>query len=157
MRNRVSCFVASILVASSACSAEEVNFNRDIRPLLSDRCFHCHGPDAAHREADLRLDTAEGAMTDLGGHAAIVPGKPEESELYRRIISTDVDERMPPEDDGDPLSKEEAELLRRWIEQGAKYEAHWSFVAPRPSQAPTNDDATWPRNEIDHFVKDLVG
>ncbi len=122
-----------------------VDFDREIKPLLSDRCFRCHGPDAGTREADLRLDLEEDAR------AAIVAGKPEESELYVRITATD-DDQMPPQDSKLALSKVEIDLLRRWIAEGAKWEQHWAFVAPQEHSPPVTNRPTWPRNEIDAFV-----
>lgn len=108
---------------------EGVTYNRDVRPILSDRCFACHGPDAKKRAADLRLDEREGA-TESG---AIVEGKPDESEMLRRILSEDADERMPPPDSKlEPLTKQEIEVLRKWIADGAKYEGHWSFLPLKP-------------------------
>ncbi len=132
--------------------ADPIDFNRDIRPILSDACFQCHGPDAAHREADLRLDTREGALADLGGYAPIVPGKPQESELLRRILTGDADERMPPAEAGKRLPDEQIDLLRRWITQGARWESHWAFVPPTRPVPPDPEGSTWPRNPIDAFV-----
>jgi hypothetical protein len=129
-----------------------VEFNRQIRPLLSDRCFRCHGPDASHREADLRLDTSAGAQADLGGRQAIVAGKPEESELYARIASSDDTERMPPPTAGKPLTATEISLIRRWISEGAEYQPHWSFLPPRRPPVPPVNDPDWPRGAIDQFV-----
>ncbi|MCA9017200.1 MAG: hypothetical protein KDA77_17845, partial [Planctomycetaceae bacterium] len=102
-----------------------VEFNRDVRPILSDKCFACHGPDEKTREADLRLDDRTSALADLGGHRAIVEGKAQESELMRRITASDESELMPPADHGKPLTKVEIELLRNWINQGAQYQQHW--------------------------------
>ena len=143
-------------------TARRVDFNLDIRPLLSDNCFACHGPDEKKREIDLRLDTRAGAFVDLGGYAAIVPGKPEESSLYQRLITDDEDERMPPASSGKSLTTKQIDLIRRWIAEGADYREHWAFEPPvrpalprlvpdaRDSEGPTIVD--WPRNEIDHFV-----
>jgi mono/diheme cytochrome c family protein len=129
-----------------------VQFNRQIRPLLSDRCFRCHGPDASHREAELRLDTAAGARADLGGRQAIVEGNPEESELFARIASSNDTERMPPPAAGKPLTAAEIALIRRWIAEGAEYQPHWSFIPPtRPPVPPVNETA-WPRGAIDQFL-----
>lgn len=132
--------------ASVANAAEGVSFNRDIRPILSAKCFACHGPDSAAREADLRLDRAEGAAHVLqdGG----------ESELLQRILSPDPDLRMPPPDSKLSLSTAERELLQGWVEKGANYEGHWAFQTPVRPKLPTLDEpwATWPANEIDHFI-----
>ena len=120
--------IVLVVLAASATGEETIVFNRDIRPILSDRCFQCHGPDAKQREADLRLDSAEGARADLGGYAAIVSNKLDESMLWERVTSDDPDLRMPPDDTGKPLSAEQIALLRRWIESGAEYQPHWSFM-----------------------------
>ncbi len=129
-----------------------VQFNRDIRPILSDKCFACHGPDPTHREADLRLDTEDGASADLGGYQAIAPGKPEESELITRITSQDADLRMPPADSGKQLAAAEIETLTRWIAEGAKYQQHWSLVPPSRPVVPQVRAGDWPRNDVDRFV-----
>ncbi|WPP49568.1 DUF1553 domain-containing protein [Catalinimonas niigatensis] len=132
-----------------------LSFNYDIKPILSDRCFACHGPDANKREADLRLDTPEGAfaaLTENPGHFAIVAGEAEESEVYLRISSTDPETRMPPPESNLKITAEEVELIRQWIEEGAEYEPHWSFIKPEKSEVPEVQNTGWPRNEIDHFV-----
>ncbi|MBK7878872.1 MAG: PSD1 domain-containing protein [Planctomycetes bacterium] len=133
--------------------ARTVRYDRDVRPILADRCFTCHGADANQRAAKLRLDVEEDAFADRGGYAAIVPGKPDESELLRRIASTDTDERMPPASSNKrALSAAERETLRAWIEQGAEYEPHWSFVAPKRPATPGVRGADWCRNAVDRFV-----
>ena len=133
-------------------SDDLVSFNHDIRPIMSDTCFQCHGPDKNAREADLRLDSIEGATKDLGGYAAIVPGDPDESELIWRILSEADSERMPPEEHPRRLTDEEKELFRKWVEQGAKYEAHWAFLPPVRGRLPKERDPDWERNPIDAFV-----
>ena len=141
------------LVSADELLPDRVEFNRDIRPILSDVCFHCHGPDAAQRKGDLRLDTEDGATADLGeGRRAIVPGRAGQSELVRRIESTDPDVQMPPPDSGRTLTARERGLLERWIEQGAKWEAHWSFVRPRRAAIPSDKRHDWARNPVDSFV-----
>jgi hypothetical protein len=140
------------LSASTAWAEDRIDFNRDIRPLLSNNCVACHGPDEEERKAGLRLDTAEGARADLGGYAALVPGKPEESELLLRILSEDPDEVMPPPKKGPRFSPEQADLVRRWIAQGGDYERHWSYRAPTKAPPPAVADAAWPSNEIDRFL-----
>jgi hypothetical protein len=132
---------------------ERLDFNRDVRPILSDRCFACHGPDAAKRKAGLRLDTPEGAYGALreGGHA-IVPGDLDASEMARRLRSTDQDEVMPPPELKRPLSDAERATLLRWIEEGAEYKPHWAFVAPHAPATPAVKDAAWARDPIDRFV-----
>lgn len=134
-----------------ATAAQEIRFNRDIRPLLSDRCFFCHGPDEKNRKAGLRLDTFEGATKDRGGYRAISPGKPDESELLRRVTSHESFEVMPPASaKKSPITKEEAALLRRWIEQGARYEGHWAFQPLAVSAPP--EVRRRARNGIDRFI-----
>ena len=139
-------------LAAAGETPPRVEYNRHIRPILADKCFACHGPDASHREADLRLDSAAGATADLGGRQAITPGKPEASELVRRITSPAVDERMPPAESGKELSADEIALLRRWIEQGAEYQPHWSYVAPRRPPVPPVRQADWPAGPLDGFI-----
>ncbi|HEV3002873.1 MAG TPA: DUF1549 domain-containing protein, partial [Pirellulales bacterium] len=136
-------------------TASPVDFNRDIKPILSNYCFKCHGPDAAARKGGsdgLRLDTPEGATADLGGYAAIVPGKADESALVARITSSDADERMPPVTTGKKLSAHEVELLTAWVRSGAKYAGHWSYVRPVRPPPPPLENSAWPRNEIDRFI-----
>jgi hypothetical protein len=144
------------LTGVTAAAPASPGFNRDIRGLLSNRCLRCHGPDAADRhgggEGGLRLDTFAGATADLGGHAAIVPGKPEASELVSRITSTDPDLVMPPPEAGEPLTAAQVDLLRRWIAAGAAYEPHWSYVPPVRPPVPQVRNASWPRNDIDRFI-----
>lgn len=139
-----------ILIALSTPPAggeNRVDFQRDIRPILSDKCFFCHGPDEEHREADLRLDVAESAL-----EAAIVPGKPAESEVIARITSDDPDSQMPPVDSGKSLTKGEVELLKRWIEEGAEYQTHWAFSPPVRPPIPNVENGERIRNAIDAFV-----
>src|SRR5262249_55467129 len=118
-----------------------VEFSRDIRPILSDNCFRCHGPDRARRKADLRLDTEAGASADRGGSRALVPNDPEQSELLRRVATANERERMPPAKSGRRLTERQIQLIRRWIEQGAKWQMHWSFLAPRRPSLPRVQDA----------------
>ena len=158
IRSRGLTLLAVIASLTSVARADEplpdrVNFNRDIRPILSDVCFHCHGPDAAQRKADLRFDTEAGATIDLGeGRRAIVAGKPDLSELIRRIESTDPDLQMPPAVLGRPLSSRQKALLRRWIDQDAKWDAHWSFTPPQRTPLPVVETAEWLQNPVDGFV-----
>ncbi len=146
--------LACILLACGAASAAEVSFNRDIRPILSDRCFPCHGPDAANRKTKLRFDIESGASITLAnGKHAIVAGHPEQSEIVRRISSDDKAVRMPPAYAGkDKLTAREISLVRDWIAQGAKWEAFWSFIPPTRPALPEVTDRNWPRNPIDYFV-----
>lgn len=126
---------------------DTVRFNRDIRPILSSKCFFCHGPDANHREADLRLDLESEAKA-----YAIVAGKPEASALVSRITSDDVDLMMPPPASGKSLTGEEIELLQRWVAEGAEYEGHWAFLTPTRPQLPKVTQSSWPRHPLDWFV-----
>ena len=149
--------VLAVLAAGVVAAAEPaISFTRDIKGILSNRCVRCHGPDAEDRhgggEEGLRLDTFEGATEDLGGYAAIVPGKPAESELIARITETDPDIVMPPPEAGEPLSAAEVELLSRWIAAGAEYEPHWAYVPPVRPPVPAVADAAWPTNDIDRFI-----
>jgi mono/diheme cytochrome c family protein len=135
----------------AACaSAAPVDFNREIRPILSANCFACHGPDAAERKGNLRLDTREGAFADLGGHAALAPGKPEESELVRRISSLDSEEAMPPAESGKKLTAAEIELVRRWVAEGAAWQKHWAYTRPARPAIPAAGGGV---NPIDVFVR----
>ncbi|MEC7583588.1 MAG: DUF1549 domain-containing protein [Planctomycetota bacterium] len=129
-----------------------VDFQRQVRPILSDRCFLCHGPDAAARKADLRLDTQAGSRRDLGGYAAIVPGDASASELIRRITTDDDDDRMPPRHAKLELSPAEVVVLERWIDQGAVYTPHWAFEPPVAAEPPVVRDESWPQDPVDRFV-----
>jgi hypothetical protein len=140
-------------LAVSAPAADRVDFSRDVRPILSDRCFTCHGPDEATRKVGLRLDTEAGARQVRGAHIPIVPGDPAASEVMKRVAPERPAMRMPPPySDRKPLSEKEIATLRTWIEQGAKWQSHWSFTAPVRPDAPPVRNAAWPRNPIDRFV-----
>ena len=131
-----------------------VDFNQDIRPILSDNCYQCHGPDANQRKAGLRLDTEAGAFRNEDGVRPFVAGKPSESEAYRRISTNDPDHLMPPPDAGRTLDDGKKELIQRWIEQGAKWQNHWAFIPPK-RPAPPHDQMlgqAQSRNAIDHFI-----
>lgn len=150
----VSCFKKNGTLQTPS-GSNTVSYNFDIRPILSDKCYACHGPDARKREAGLRLDVAENAYAKLkdGKGVAIFPGKPEQSEVYKRITSVDPSYQMPtPESHLGLLNETEVGLVRKWIEQGAKYEKHWAFTTPVPPAVPEVSDEAWPRNEIDRFV-----
>ncbi len=128
-------------------------YGRDVRHIFSDRCFQCHGADSGARQADLRLDLPTEAHADRGGYAALVPGDAEASEVWRRLTTEDPDDAMPPADAKKrALTEEELDTLRRWIDAGAEYEEHWSFVPPARPAPPAPDDAAWVRNPIDAFV-----
>jgi hypothetical protein len=135
-------------------SADEakISYSREVRPILSAKCFTCHGPDESAREADLRLDDFDSATRQSGGVAAIVPGQPDQSELWRRIHSHDKFERMPPPHTKKSLTDADRSILKRWIEQGAPYEKHWAFQPPRRPESPRRLEDRWSRNEIDRFV-----
>jgi Protein of unknown function (DUF1549)/Protein of unknown function (DUF1553)/Planctomycete cytochrome C len=129
-----------------------VEFNRDIRPILSDKCYACHGPDSASREVDLRLDMEDQAKLDRGGYAAIVPGKLDESALVHRITSEDESERMPPVESNKTLSPREIDLLKQWVSEGAPWQLSWSYLPPQRATVPVVRDTSWPKNWIDNFV-----
>ena len=129
-----------------------VDFARDIRPLLSDNCFACHGPDAKQRKAALRLDTREGALAYIDGTSAVVPGKPSESELIRRVTTDDEDDLMPPPDSGKKLDATQKALLQRWIAEGAEYELHWSYKPVTRPMPPRVKNGSFVLNDIDRFV-----
>ncbi len=147
-------FFAQSTAGGMDSNLQPAEFNLDIRPILSDRCFACHGPDEANRKTSLRFDTEEGAFTELaGGGFAIVRGEPEKSVVLRRITSDNEAVRMPPAYLGhDRLSDREIDLIRRWIGQGARWQNHWSFAPPKRSQLPRVKNQDWPRNPIDYFV-----
>ncbi|MGD1889896.1 MAG: DUF1553 domain-containing protein [Cyclobacteriaceae bacterium] len=151
----VSCQQGTELSSSKVESIpEELDFNFHVKPILSDRCFACHGPDQNHQEADLRLDTPEGAFAALAesdGHA-IVPGDLAKSVAYQRVISDDPNEVMPPPESNLVLTEYEKEILKKWIEQGAEYKPHWSFTPPERAEPPKVKESDWANNAIDQFV-----
>ena len=140
----------------SAHAAGRVDFAREVRPILSNNCFHCHGPDDKNRKGNgdkgLRLDTEEGAFAALDGSFALVAGHPEKSTLLQRILSTDTDEVMPPPKTGNKLSKAEVDLLRRWIQEGAAYAGHWAYTKPAPVEPPVVGNPEWKRSPVDRFL-----
>ncbi|MDB5310400.1 MAG: hypothetical protein JWO38_4602 [Gemmataceae bacterium] len=125
----------------------KIDFNRDVRPILSNNCFACHGPDGKERKADLRLDTREGAIA-----AAVVPGKPEASELVARVTTTEVGSAMPPPKSGKKLSPKDTEILTRWVKEGAPYAVHWAYVKPVRPASPAVRTPTWVKTPVDSFV-----
>ncbi len=132
-----------------------VDFNRHIRPILSDKCFACHGPDEGQRQAGFRLDTENGAMAaleDQPDRFAIVPGRPEDSELWHRVSTEDTSLVMPPPSSNLKLSAAEIDLLRRWIKQGAEYEKHWAFIPPEKAPLPEIREEGWQKSPIDRFI-----
>ncbi len=146
-------------LASAAFAADDVQFNRDIRPLLADNCFHCHGPDPGTRKAGLRLDTEAGFFApraDKSGKEeppTIIKGKPDQSTLFQRMLSKDEDEIMPPPETHKKLLPDQIALVRRWIEQGAPWQPHWSLVAPQQTPLPKTSDDAWAKNPIDRYVR----
>src|SRR5688572_5748104 len=130
-------------------AAPPVSFNRDILPILSNNCFACHGPDENKRETKFHFDTKEGAFLKPG---VIEPGKAAESLLIEMITHPDPEERMPPPDSGHALTQKQIDLLRRWIDEGAKWDTHWAFTAPvRPALPPVRDQV-WVRSPVDRFI-----
>ena len=144
---------AAFAAPPEAAASVEIRYGQHVRPILSDRCFKCHGPDQAARQAELRLDDPASATRDRGGYAAIVPGDVEASELWRRVSHHDPGERMPPRDSGKkPLSAQEQSVIRQWIEGGAQYEDHWSYIPPQRPEPPAVVDGAWCRTDIDRFI-----
>lgn len=139
--------------AASVAAGTRISFNDQIQPILSEYCFHCHGPDAGSRKADLRLDRAEYAFQPREDDGpVIVRGDPERSPLWRRIASRDPDFVMPPPEAHKSLRPEHIELLRQWIVEGAEYQEHWAFLKPVREPEPAVRNAAWARNSIDRFV-----
>ena len=151
-------FAAILAIAMHACGwaaqpTDALDYTRDVRPILAENCFNCHGQDPAHREAELRLDVFESSTADVSGaDHVITPGDPATSELIARVTSDDDDVRMPPTASGKTLKPEQVETLRRWVAEGAKYQQHWAFVPPERPAVPEVPDAAWVRNPIDAFV-----
>jgi len=142
----------SAAILSPSPGAEPVRFNRDIRPILADSCFSCHGPDRNQRKADLRLDAAPAASAP-GETPAVVPGAPDRSELWHRVNSDDPELQMPPPGTRSRLTARQLQLVRRWIEEGAVWEDHWAWIPPKLPTPPAVQDAVWPRTPIDLFVR----
>lgn len=155
---RTVCLIASsLMLLENPARADDVpSFNHDVRPILAEACFACHGPDPASRQAELRLDREADFFTKRGdgaeAAAPVVPGDPAASSLYRRIMSDHADEVMPPPDAHKQLKPAEKEIIRRWIVDGAKWQPHWSFIAPERPQVPQVKNRTWAKNPIDRFV-----
>ncbi|MEQ1891819.1 MAG: c-type cytochrome domain-containing protein, partial [Planctomycetota bacterium] len=141
----VSALLAVLTLVPTLDPERPVDVRREVRPLLAERCFPCHGPDEGARKAKLRLDSATGATAERRNGAAVVPGAPERSLLLARIAASDPEERMPPADSGKkPLDAHEQELLARWIAEGARYETHWAWERPVASAPPAVRDESWP-------------
>src|SRR5579862_326835 len=145
---RAFALIAATAVGPTAFAQTKVEYNRDIRPILMENCFACHGPDSAARKAQLRLDKREAALKA----EVFVPGKPQESELIRRIMAENVKERMPPANAHKTLTAAQKDLLRQWIAQGAEYQPHWSYLKPERPALPPVKNAAWVRNPLDRFV-----
>lgn len=146
-------FPAALLGFAWALSGAPVDFGREIRPVLSENCFQCHGPDEKHRMAAVRLDTKDGAFSETRNGSLIVPGDPAKSLLYQRMSHADKARRMPPPASNREVSAQQIELVRRWIQEGAQWQTHWAFTAPVRSQAPEVKNAAAVRNPIDRFVQ----
>jgi cytochrome c553 len=144
--------IAPLALAAEAPISERIQYNRDVRPILADACFRCHGFDKNKREADRRLDTREGALAENDGVRAIVPGKLAESDAHVRIRSTDKEEMMPPPKANRQLSKREKQVLDRWIEQGAEYQEHWAYIPVSRPAVPDANEPGFTRNAIDQFI-----
>ena len=145
-------WIAIMVLTATGAPDAPVEFNRDIRPILSDQCYQCHGPDSARRKANLRLDQESSAKADRDGTRAIVPGDLDASELYQRITAEDADERMPPAKSGKSLTASQIELIRRWIVDGAHWQPHWAFIPPRRPGVPRVRHQDRVRNPIDAFI-----
>ena len=157
LRSWIAIVVVSLLAAPQPglAASEEVDFAREILPILSDNCFRCHGPDAGTREADLRLDLpdpTQGPLAPRDGYSVIAPGDVEESVLMMRLTSDDDDVRMPPANTNKHLTPQQIDLLKRWIEQGAPWGKHWAYEKPVRPDLPAVLDKSWPRNAIDRFI-----
>jgi hypothetical protein len=144
--------VALHIGTAGASEPGRVDFARQVRPILAESCFECHGPDPKGRKGDLRLDSRADAFADRGGYCAVVPGHPEESELIARITSGDPEELMPPAHSRRKLTRDQVALLRRWVAEGAAWSDHWSFTPPRRPEVPGVTDHGWCRNPIDRFI-----
>ena len=136
----------------STSATPELKFNRDIRPILSENCYQCHGPDSSARKAGLRLDLRDNTLKEHKGITPIVPGNPDQSEVIRRVTHPDPEERMPPEDSERKVNPEQIERIRQWIEEGAEYEPLWSFTPPTRPKRTKVKNSNWPRNPIDRFI-----
>ncbi len=154
---RTSLAISLSVLCHAVWAADAIDFARDVRPILADACFHCHGPDAENQDSDFRADTEENLFADLGGYAGVVPNKPEESELYRRVMSDDEGEVMPPVDSHRSLTEAQKKTLKLWIEQGAPYAGHWAFQRVRRPEVPkVSSEAHQNHNPIDAFVAERL-
>src|SRR5688572_23953830 len=149
-----ACSKTDNATGGAAAGKQKVDFNFHVKPILSDKCFACHGPDEKKRQADFRLDTEQGAFNALKSdphNFAIVKGDPEKSFLVKRIFSDDPLFRMPPAESNLTLTESEKNILKKWIEQGAEYKKHWAFIPPLKPEVP-EAGSDWGVNEIDHFI-----
>ena len=144
--------ICGILPLQASFAQNKISFNGDIRPILSRNCFHCHGPDATHREADLRLDIEQVLKSTSGDESIIRPGHPDQSLLFERIISSDPDLVMPPADSGKSLKPDEIQMLKQWITDGAPWSKHWAYQQPQSTPVPEVKNQSWPVNWIDQFI-----
>src|SRR5687768_7559943 len=134
--------------ADAASASSQLSFNRDIRPILSENCFQCHGPDSNRRKGDLRLDVRDAAVEAM----AFVPGDAQKSEMIRRVFETDPDEQMPPAESNRTLTEAQKKLLKRWVSEGAAYEPHWAYAVPKRPAVPAVKARPAPQNSIDAFI-----
>ena len=148
----ITLLLAAHSFAADAPLPAKVEYNRDVRPILADNCFTCHGFDPKSREADLRLDVREAAVAKLDGAFPILPGKPDESEVWKRITTKDEDDVMPPKKQNRQLSARDKKILRKWIEQGAEYQQHWAYIPAEKPAPPAASEPAFARNAIDTFV-----
>jgi hypothetical protein len=146
--SRIALAAVVAMAAASASAADKLQYNRDIRPILADNCFACHGPDSASRQADLRLDVRDAAIE----HGAIEPGKPDDSALLAHINSDDPEMLMPPPETKKHLTDAQKKTLEQWIKEGAEYQLHWSLIAPKRPELPAVRNAAWAKNPIDNFI-----
>jgi len=144
----IAAILLSLGATTRAAQPGAISFNRDIRPILSENCFHCHGPDKERREAELRLDVREAALEAK----AFTPGNPDDSELLRRVLAADPDDRMPPVDSHRTLTETQKNLLKQWIKEGADYQPHWAYVVPTRPAVPVNRAGRASGNPIDAFI-----
>ena len=150
---QIVCASPATLLANSVTALPKVDFNRDIRPIFSEHCYACHGPDENKRKAGLRLDVPEAAFKELkSGNHALVPGDLTKSTLVERIVSADLEAVMPPPKHHKPLTADQIAVLKRWVQEGAQWKKHWSFIPPERPVLPAVKDRKWPRNAIDYFT-----
>lgn len=153
--SRIACLALVVMALGARAQGPDdrrISFNDDVRPILSDKCYACHGPDEVPRQAGLRLDTKEGALTDPSGMPVVIPFKPDESELVEHITAEDPERRMPPPAANRQLTPEQIETLVEWIRQGAEWEDHWAYTPPERGETPAVTDEAWPTNAVDRFI-----